>query len=195
MATGGLAKGWEFTRDEDELTVRAPQANSGFCFFGVCPTTRGQNVTATLTLPQELAGPTFDAEIKIGMGVLRANGSFGELDVKLDAGDAFISGAAEHLDLEIGLGTFAGEITGAKTVAGEVAMGDLELVLRGDAPSEVGLEVSAGSIDIAVPAGEYDVTSTNTAGSIDNSLRTVPGAPNRITAKVDMGDIALRESR
>lgn len=192
---GGQADRWSLTRDGDELVVRAPKASSGFCVFGLCPTARGQHVTATLTLPQELAGRGFDADIQIGVGSLRAAGTFGELDVKVDAGDAFVTGKAEHLGFEIGAGTFSGEIEGAKTVEAEVSLGDLELVLRGDPPTDVTLEVSAGSIDLAVPAGPYDVTHGRTAGSIDNTLRTVPGAPNRISAKVDLGDISLRESR
>lgn len=192
---GGQADRWSLTRDGDELVVRAPKAHSGFCVFGICPTTRGEHVTATLTLPQELAGRGFDADIQIGVGSLRAAGAFGELDVRVDAGDAVVTGKAEHVGLEIGLGTFEGEIEGVKTVEAEVSLGDLALVLRGDPPTDVTLEVSAGSIDIAVPAGLYDVTHGRTAGSIDNMLRTVPGAPNRISAKVDLGDISLRESR
>lgn len=194
-ATGGSAERWRFGRDGDELVVRAPNANSGFCFFGVCPSTRGQQVTATLTLPRAFATQALDADITIGVGSVRTDGTFGELDVQVDAGDAFISGTATDLDLVIGMGTFEGEITGAATVNAEVSLGDLALVLKGDPPRDVTLKVSAGSIDLAVPAGIYDVTPARASGSLDNELNTAPGAPNRISAKVDLGDITLSETR
>ncbi|MBP6685799.1 MAG: DUF4097 family beta strand repeat protein [Leucobacter sp.] len=194
-ATGGSADRWEFSRDGDELVLRAPKSNSGFCFFGVCPSTRGQHVTATLTLPQSFATQPLDADITVGVGSVRADGSFGELDVQVDAGDAHINGTATDLDLVIGMGTFEGEITGAGTVDAEVSLGDLALVLRGDPPRDVTLKVSAGSIDLAVPAGIYDVTHSRTSGSIDNELTMAAGAPNRISAKVDLGDITLSETR
>lgn len=194
-ASGGGADRWEFGRKGDELVVRAPKSNSGFCFFGMCPSVRGQHVAATLTLPKNLADGALDADIRIGVGTLRTTGSFGELDVTVDAGDAYIGGEATELGLAIGMGTFEGELEGVQSVDAEVELGDLALVLRGDPPTDVKLEVSAGSIDLAVPAGPYDVTHGSTAGGIDNTLRTVPGAPNRISAKVDLGDITLRETR
>lgn len=193
--TGGSVARWEFGREGDELVVRAPKADSGFCFFGVCPSSRGQQVTATLTLPRELATHPLDADIAIGLGSVTADGSFGDLDVQVGAGDAFITGTATDLELVIGMGTFEGEIAGANTVDAEVSLGDLSLSLKGDPPSDVTLKVSAGSIDLAVPAGVYDVTQSRTSGSLDNELKTASGAPNRISAKVDLGDITLREAR
>ena len=194
-ASQGAVGRWEFSRSGDELVVRAPKTSTGWCIFGVCPSQRGQHVRATLTLPQELAGKGLDADISIGFGSVRAVGDFGELDVKVDAGEASVNGSARELGIEVGLGTFEGEIAGASTVEARVELGDVSLALGGDPPTDVELNVSAGSIDLAVPAGQYDLSSKNSAGSIDSSLQTAPGAPNRISAKVELGDITLREVR
>lgn len=195
-ARGGSAEKWELGRDGDSITVRAPRAErSGFCFLGVCPSTRGQHVQATLTLPNELANRTIDADIRVGVGEVKAEGKFGELNLKVDAGEATISGSATSLTANVGVGTVQGELADVQTVDADVSLGDLELRLTGAQPVDVGLNVSAGSISLEVPDGVYDVTQRGGIGTIENRLTTSPGAPNRISAQVELGDILLRATR
>ncbi len=195
-ARGGSAEKWELGRDGDSITVRAPRAErSGFCFLGVCPSTRGQHVQATLTLPNELANRTIDADIRVGVGEVKAEGKFGELNLKVDAGEATVSGSATSLTANVGVGTVQGELADVQTVDADVSLGDLELRLTGAPPVDVGLNVSAGSISLEVPDGVYDVTQRGGIGTIDNRLTTSPGAPNRISAQVELGDILLRATR
>lgn len=196
VARGGSADRWELGRDGDEITVRAPKVDSsGFCFFGVCPSTRGQHVSATLTLPNELADREIDANIRVGVGEVRAAGNFGDLALQVDAGDATVTGSAQSVSATIGVGSIEGELDSVRTLKADVALGELEMSLTGNAPTDVALTVSAGSIDLEVPDGVYDVTSRGGAGSIENRLRTMPGAPNRISAQVDLGDITLTTAR
>ncbi|MFF8817527.1 hypothetical protein ACF07D_05950 [Leucobacter sp. NPDC015123] len=195
-ARGGSADKWELDRAGDSITVRAPKVDrSGFCFLGVCPSNRGQHVQATLTLPNELADRTIDADIRVGVGEVQAAGRFGELNLKVDAGEATVSGSATSLNATVGVGTVQGELSDVQTVDADVSLGDLDLRLTGAQPVDVGLNVSAGSISLEVPDGVYDVVQRGGIGTIENRLTTTPGAPHKISAQVELGDILLRATR
>ncbi|GAA1315044.1 hypothetical protein ACFSWE_14285 [Leucobacter albus] len=193
--SGANADRWEFSRSGDTLQVRAPKTNSGWCVFGLCPSSRGQHMGATLTLPSELVESALDADIRVGVGSVRAAGVFGALKVKVDVGEAVISGAAKQLDLDIGVGTFTGGFADTESVQARVALGDLELALTGEPPADVNLEVSTGAIELVVPPAEYDVAISRSLGDVENALQTAAGAPHKISAKAELGDISLREGR
>lgn len=195
-ATGASADQWEIRRSGDTLVVRAPGMEwGGSCFLGVCPSSRGQYMAATVTLPKNLEGAQLDAKIRVGVGEVRAAGTFGLLDVGVDVGEARIEGAADSLKLNVGVGSFEGTFANAREVSAEVSLGEIELTLTGEPPRNVDLDVSTGSLDLRVPSAEYDVSVSRSLGDVSNGLRTVAGAPNRITAKVELGDISLREGR
>lgn len=192
---GAGADRWQLRRDGDELVVRAPKSTSGFCFFGLCPANRGQHAMATLTLPEALDDRGIDADITVGVGALTAAGNFGELSVSVDVGEATIRGQAATLDLGIGVGSFTGAFSGTTDVEAEVSLGELDLTLSGEPPTDVDLRVSAGSIALAVPGAAYDVRLERGIGDITNALPTDPASPHRITAKADLGEISLRATR
>lgn len=197
LATGGSrSEDWTLRRDGDEILVEAPrQTLAGFCLFGFCPSDRGSTATAKLTLPMELADGSLDADVTLGVGVIEASGTFGELDITVAAGDATVRGVARSLELSVEVGAFTGELDGVERASVEVSVGDASLRLNGQPPQLVDLQADIGSIDLAVPSAEYAVVVNRSMGSVDSTLRTSAASPNRIEARVNLGDITLRETR
>jgi hypothetical protein len=71
---------------------------------------------------------------------------------------------------------------------------ELDARLTGDAPDEVQIDVSAGSLDLILPEGTYDVASNVSAGSVDNRLDTSSGAGPRVVVEVSAGHVVLRSA-
>jgi hypothetical protein len=56
------------------------------------------------------------------------------------------------------------------------------------------VDVSAGSFDLALPDGDYDVTSDVSAGRLDNRLSTSASASNRVAVQLSAGAVTLRNA-
>ena len=54
------------------------------------------------------------------------------------------------------------------------------------------VEVNAGSLNLTVPEGDYDVSSDVAAGDFDNRIGSTPDAQNTISVSVSAGDAVLR---
>lgn len=178
--SGGGA--WTFTRDGNALRVETPRAFF-VSWFGV------GNGRGVLTLPAELEGT--DAEFDLGAGSLTAEGAFGELDLGMGAGEMKISGSAESLSAEVAAGRADIEVDGVRDADLQLSAGDMVARLGGDAPSEVRVSVSAGSLALTLPDEDYDVRSDVAAGDLDNGLRTVSGASARVFVEVAAGSARL----
>lgn len=183
---------WGLRRDGSALVVTSPRGSGGSCWIGFCPPERRVNSTVTLTLPQSFAERGLDADVSVGVGRFRADGTFGNVGLEIGAGKATLTGAARDLDVTVGLGSFVGELTGVTTADFEVAMGELTTSLRGDAPEYVGIEVGMGSATLELPDEEYRFETSHELGELRNSLRSNPSSPYRIAAEVSIGDLVLR---
>ena len=73
-----------------------------------------------------------------------------------------------------------------------VSAGALNAILAGAQPDAIGVDVSAGSMELTVPEGEYDVTSDVSAGGFDNRVGSSPGASSTIDVQVSAGQVLLR---
>jgi hypothetical protein len=73
-----------------------------------------------------------------------------------------------------------------------VSAGALVGELTGDQPDAITLEVSAGSADLTVPEGDYDVSSDVSAGQFDNQVGSTPGASSTVRVDVSAGQAVLR---
>ncbi|MEV7693705.1 hypothetical protein AB0N73_10295 [Microbacterium sp. NPDC089189] len=178
--------GWRLERDGDELQVSSP---SGSWFsFGWSPF--NGDGRATLTLPRSLEG--VDASFTVGAGELVADGRFGELDVDVSAGGLTVSGDARSLSATVGAGSADLRLAGVSEAEFEVAAGDMDAHLTGRAPREVSIEVSAGSLDLTLPDGAYDVRSDVSAGEVDNRLPSGSGTRIPVEVRVSAGDVTLR---
>ena len=187
---------WALKRDRDTLVVTSPQRLGGSsCLFGFCPPDRAAHTTVILTLPETLERQSVNAEIDVSVGSFTSTGTFGDLAVEVGTGEATVAGDARTLSVSVGVGSFSGDLTGVNAADFEVSMGDVRTTLRGDAPDSVDVEVGTGSADLQLPDVEYRVDASVELGDLRNQLRTSSSAPNRITADVSLGDLALRPLR
>lgn len=176
---------WRMERDGDELKISAPDG-----FFGIGWI--GQQPRVLLTLPQSLEG--VDASLTLSAGELRATGTFGDLDTHLSAGSLIVSGEARTIDSSMSAGSSDIRLSGVTEAEFELSAGDLTAELTGSAPRSIDIGVSAGSADITVPRGNYDVRSNVEAGGVDNRLSAGSGPRIPVEVRVSAGDVTLRDN-
>ena len=179
---------WALTREDDELVVNSPEMKFGWWFGDWF----NDEQRVVLTLPEELRGTGIDADISLGAGSLDVAGDFGEMDVEMGAGALFITGSAETIDLDVGAGRAELDLADVSEADFTISAGRMVADLTGTAPSEVRLDVSAGSLELTLPDEEYDVSQDVSAGSLDNGLQTSSNARNTIVASVSAGSAILR---
>ena len=178
---------WRFERQGDTLEVASPDR---FGWFGWGGWFGDQRTDAVLRLPVALEG--LDADVSLSAGEFVTDGEFGALDISLAAGSFDVTGSAETLtaDMSAGRGNLELEDVGTAVLA--VSAGSMEARLTGSRPDSIDMDVSAGSLRLTVPEGDYDVTSDVSAGGFDNDLGSTPGAASTITVQVSAGEVVLR---
>lgn len=177
--TGG---GWVLRDDDGTLVVEAPNRPvSGW--FGA------QGGDATLTLPTSLEG--VDLAASFGAGELVADGRFGAIRIEPGAGALTLSGSARSLVVQMDAGAADIDLEGVSTADLDLGAGATTVRLSGEAPRRVGITVSAGSLELTLPDAEYDVTTDQAFGGVDNRLRTASGAANTVDVGVTAGSVAL----
>lgn len=180
------ADGWSLRRDGGTLVVASPQHPfvDGWWWGGP-----GR---AVLKLPAELVSQSVDARIRVSAGTLTAAGRFGRLQLTLDAGSATISGAAAQLSAHLNSGSASFDLADVQSADFALSAGSIDSRFSGAQPQQVTATVTAGSLDLTVPRGQYDVRSTVTAGGFANELGSTPGAASTIDVRVSAGQASLR---
>jgi hypothetical protein len=181
------AERWTFDRQDDRLVVASPDRFGPWFFDGWFANGPGD---AVLRLPSSLEGA--DADISLAAGDLEVQGDFGDLALDLGAGRADIGGSADTLTADVSAGRADLDLDDVSTASLSVSAGALNAVLTGSQPDEIVVDVSAGSMELTVPEGEYDVTSDVSAGGFDNTLGSSPGASSTIDVQVAAGQVMLR---
>ena len=181
------ADAWRFDRQGDTLEVASPDR---FGWFGWRGWFGDQRTDAVLRLPVALQG--LDADVSLSAGEFVTDGEFGALDLSLAAGSFDVTGSAEALTADMSAGRGTLELEDVKTAALTVSAGSMDARLTGARPDSIEMDVSAGSLRLTVPDGEYDVTSEVSAGGFDNELGSTPGASSTITVQVSAGEAVLR---
>lgn len=179
---------WTLRRDGSELVVASPDWRTGW--FG---NWFGSNGTAVLRLPQQLAG--LDADLDVSAGDLDVAGDFADLELTVGAGRLEVRGSADDLSADISAGRADLDIADARSADLHVSAGQLVTTLTGRQPEEITLDVSAGALELAVPQGEYRVTSDVSAGSFDNRIGSTPSASSTVDVTVSAGSAELRAGR
>lgn len=183
---GGRGGAWTIERDGDELLVRSPDTMFGWWFGRWFD----DDSTVVLVLPEELEG--IDATFVLSAGGLDVTGSYGELGVEVAAGDLNIDGSADSLDADLSAGSADLILDGVGEAELSVSAGDLAVELTGTAPRIVTIDVSAGSAELTVPDGEYDIDQNVSAGELDNRLEQSPDSRNSIEVTLSAGSVTLR---
>ncbi|MFA5607000.1 MAG: hypothetical protein WDA07_07415 [Leucobacter sp.] len=178
---------WQLTRDRDRLLVKSHERFWDFC-FGWCRT-GGQ--TVVLTLPRELEPKLLDLDVDLAAGAVTTSGRYDSLGLEMGAGRAELTGEAHSLDLSVGAGSATFDLADVGRADIEVSAGSVRGELTGTAPSDVDLEVSAGSLDLTLPDEIYRVNSEVAVGSLDSGLRTASSAVRTIDLEVAAGRVIL----
>ncbi|MFI8593042.1 hypothetical protein ACIGCK_01230 [Microbacterium sp. NPDC078428] len=187
VTSGAGADRWGLERDAGTLVVDSPRALFGGWLFG-------GSGHAVLTLPAALERTTLDATYSLSAGDLDAQGRYGDLSVEMGAGAMRIEGSAREVDADVSAGRADLLLSGVSRADLAVSAGQLVGVLRGDAPDAVGIDVSAGSLELTLPDAAYDVRAEVSAGELDNRLETAAASPRVIEATVSAGQVILRSA-
>lgn len=178
---------WVLEREGGSLVVGSPRTWGPWWIFGGW---FGGPGDAVLRLPQSLEG--LDADITFSAGTLDVDGEFAELDLTMNAGRADISGSAESLTADMNAGRADLELADVATATLTVNAGSLDAALTGSQPDEIAVDLSAGSLNLSVPEGDYVVTSDVSAGGFDNRIGSDPSASSTIHVEVSAGQVTLR---
>ena len=167
-----VSEKWNLERDGDTVKV---SRNSPFWpvqinLFGLFSQ---ENEKVTLSIPEAACQQNLDADLKLSAGNLNADARFGALNMDMSAGDATLSGTASS-------------ITARHMSAGNIK-GSLSQV-----PEKLKIDSSAGSLELALPAGNYSVNSNVSAGHFDNQLTTdSQGTKSQVDIRMSAGDAKL----
>lgn len=181
---------WRLDRQGDTLAVASPDR---FGWFGWRGWFGDQRADAVLRLPAELAG--LDADVSLSAGEFVTDGEFGTLGLSLAAGSFDVTGSAESLTADMSAGRGTLELEDVRTAELTVSAGSMDARLTGAQPDAIDMDVSAGSLRLTVPDGEYDVTSDVSAGGFDNAVGSTPGASSTVSVQVSAGEAVLRSER
>lgn len=183
---------WRIERDGDRLVVRSPFR----VFGGWGGWNRGrEGDVVVLTLPESLRGAGLDADLSLSAGELRADADFGDLALDLSGGAMTVTGSAETLVTDVSAGQVEVDLEDVSEATVSVSAGRVVGDLTGTAPDTVGIDVSAGSVELGLPAGPYDVTSDVSAGDFANRLDVSPSSPRTVWVEIAAGRVQLTEAR
>ncbi|WP_456284212.1 hypothetical protein [Microbacterium sp. JZ101] len=187
--------GWRVSRDGGELSVdRRDGFFRGWWFGGdwFGGDWFDDEQTVVLTLPERLKGAGLDVDLSLSGGSLTAEGDFGEVDAEVGAGYLSLDGSVASLEVDLSAGQADLALADVAEAGFTVAAGRLDAELTGDAPAEVTVDVSAGSLDLVLPDETYAVRSDVSAGDFDNRLDVESSSPREISVQVAAGDATLR---
>jgi len=189
ITSGAARHDWTFEVDGDTLQVTSPDRGwfDGPWFGGwMSGPTR-----ATLTLPQVLDGE-LDAHLELAAGGLTATGDFGDLELDVSAGEMQVEGAADALNAELSAGRAELDLADVQTVELRASAGAMSATLTGEAPTDTTVDVSAGSLELTLPDDTYDVSVSESAGTVRNDLDTSSSATNTVDVSISAGSVWLR---
>lgn len=189
LTVAGGRGDWTMERENGELVVRSPRAFLPWWFGG---TWFGGEERVVLTLPESLQSSSLDARLSLSAGDLDVEGEFGELAIDLGAGSVVADGSATSLTVDMSAGRSDMEFDGVSEADISVSAGNMDLVLTGEAPDTIGIDVSAGSLSIVVPDAEYNVLQDVSAGSLDSRVDESTNASRTIDVSLSAGDVKLR---
>ena len=190
IVDGQDAGDWTMRREGDVLRVERPSGAFGW-WIGAW---FGQDPQMTLTLPRELEGE-LTADLQLDAGSLTAEGRFDTLSTTVNAGELTVDGGAKAITTRISAGSATLRLQDVRTADLSMSAGDMSAVISGSQPDLVRLDVSAGSMDVTVPSGRYDLSKDTSAGSMDAQIQTDPSSSHRIQSSLSAGSITLREGR
>lgn len=189
--SGGPVQQWHLDRSGDALVVDS-ERGWNWLGFSIGLGDRAGEERAILTLPVELERRGLGLEGVVSAGSFEAAGDWGAASIGLSAGSVDLAGTAESLSVEVSAGEARIDVATAGVVDLDVSAGRIIGSLTGQQPVSIDARVSAGSIDLTIPDGEYAVTEDTSAGSSDVRVVDDPSAASTIDVRVSAGSVTLR---
>lgn len=188
---GGPVQQWQLVRDG--ATLRAQTDHRwGWWGFGRWFGDRGGEEHVVLTLPAELERAGLDLDVDVAAGSFDADADWGTAIVDLSAGSVDLAGDADSLGLTVSAGEARLDLASSGDVTLDVSAGRVIGALTGEQPASITAEVSAGSIELGIPGGDYAVTQDVSAGDATIDVDEDRDATSTIDVQVSAGSIALR---
>jgi len=185
------ADDWTLSREGGTLVVRSDRDGRGDWLPRIGDWFDGER-GAVLTLPSALEDAGLDADLDLSAGELRVeDGAFGDLRLNVSAGTATVGGSADALTVDVSAGTADVDVADVRTADVSVRAGRLDARLTGSAPEAVTVSASAGMADIVLPHGGYDVSSTVSAGGLDDRLEVSSRSAHTVDVTVSGGLVRL----
>ena len=188
-----VSEKWNLERDGDTVKV---SRNSPFWpvqinLFGLFGLFSQENEKVTLSIPEAACQQNLDADLKLSAGNLNADARFGALTIDMSAGEATINGTASSITARLSAGNLTLNLDGTKQADLHMSAGDIKGRLS-QVPEKLKIDSSAGSLELALPAGDYSVNSDVSAGHFDNQLTTdSQGTKSQVNIRMSAGDAKL----
>lgn len=158
------------------------------------PSFGGARTTAELVLPAALEGE-IDADLDLSAGSLRLEGDLQAVGIEVSAGNLTFTGASTALAVDVNAGEATVETEGPESVTVDLSAGRFTGTVTGAPPRTTTVEVSAGSVRLELPDGEYSLGGQVAAGDRTIDVRTNPTADHALTVDVRAGDAWVGYSR
>jgi len=150
---------------------------------------------AALEIPQSLCEQSLTADLSVDAGSLDVKADLSSATADVSAGSLSLSGAANVVTVNVAAGSADLNIDDAEQVDVEVRSGSVEGAFT-QVPEQLTADIGAGSASLALPAGNYTVSSKAEDGSVSNNLTIDPSAPaGVIEVSVDAGSVSLEDKK
>lgn len=188
---GGPVQQWRLERDGATLRVDADR-RWGWWGFGGWFGGRNGEEHVVLTLPADLERADLDLDVDVSAGSFDGDAQWGTAIVQLSAGSIDLAGDAGSLDVDVSAGEARLDVATPGDVSLQVSAGRVIGALTGEQPASITADVSAGSIELAIPDGAYAVTQDVSAGDATIDVDDDRDASSTIDVHVSAGSISLR---
>ena len=150
---------------------------------------------AALEIPQSLCEQSLTADLSVDAGSLDVKADLSSATADVSAGSLSLSGAANVVTVNVAAGSADLNIDDAEQVDVEVRSGSVEGAFT-QVPEQLTADIGAGSASLALPAGNYTVSSKAEDGSVSNNLTIDSSAPaGVIEVSVDAGSVSLEDKK
>lgn len=127
-------------------------------------------------------------DITVDSGQVEVRDVPGTVKVKADSGRVELANIGQDVTVSASSGSIKGERLGGNVEAhADSGRIDLELIKAAD----ITAQSDSGSIEVTVPAGEYDVSGTSDSGSRDIEVTQSGSSPHRLELNTDSGSVKV----
>lgn len=135
----------------------------------------------------DIAGVS-SVDITVDSGQVEVRNVPGAVKVKADSGRVELADIGQDVTVNASSGSIKGERLGGN-VDVRADSGRIELTLVKAA--DITAQSDSGSIEVTVPAGEYDVTGTTDSGSRDIEVAQSGSSPHKLELNTDSGSVRV----